>query len=84
MSFSEWIILHTGGQTWYNYFIPPISVHEIFHAKVDKGGISKHIERKTVIFSLSIRWFTYVLMRKNLSVVSTPSPPLHKKDNLRI
>ena len=25
-SFSEWIILHTGGQTWYNYFIPPISV----------------------------------------------------------
>ena len=25
-SFSEWIILRTGGQTWYNYFIPPSSV----------------------------------------------------------
>ena len=23
---SEWIILRAGGQTWYNYFIPPISV----------------------------------------------------------
>ena len=23
---SEWIILRTGGQTWYNYFIPPTSV----------------------------------------------------------
>ena len=22
----EWIILRTGGQTWYNYFIPPTSV----------------------------------------------------------
>ena len=22
-AFSEWIILRTGGQTWYNYFIPP-------------------------------------------------------------
>ena len=25
-SFSEWIILRTGGQTWYDYFIPPTSV----------------------------------------------------------
>ena len=24
--FSEWIILRTGGQTWYNYIIPPTSV----------------------------------------------------------
>ena len=23
---SEWIILRTGGQTWYNYFIPPTLV----------------------------------------------------------
>ena len=23
MSFREWIILHTSGQSWYNYFIPP-------------------------------------------------------------
>ena len=26
VSFSEWIILRTGGQTWYNYFIPPTPV----------------------------------------------------------
>ena len=24
--FSSWIILRTGGQTWYNYFIPPTSM----------------------------------------------------------
>ena len=44
MSFSKWIILRTGGQTWYNYFIPHTSVvdlahHEILWAKVGKGGI---------------------------------------------
>ena len=44
LSFSEWIILCTGGKAWYNYSIPPyISVdpehHEIFRAKVGKGGI---------------------------------------------
>ena len=22
-AFSEWIILRTGGQIWYNYFMPP-------------------------------------------------------------
>ena len=43
-SFSELIILHTGGQTWYNFFYTTcISVdlphHEIFRAKVGKGGI---------------------------------------------
>ena len=26
MSFSEWIILGTGGQIWYNYFIPLIYI----------------------------------------------------------
>ena len=45
MSFSEWIILLTGGQTWYNYFISPTSVKTLhitryFCAKVGKGGIS--------------------------------------------
>ena len=25
-AYNEWIILRTGGQTWYNYFIPPTSV----------------------------------------------------------
>ena len=39
MSFSEWIILRTGGQTWYNYFIPPTSVKTLNRAKVGKGGI---------------------------------------------
>ena len=44
MSFSEWIILRTDGQTWYNYFYTTyISVdlahHEIFRAKGGKGGI---------------------------------------------
>ena len=34
----------TGGQTWYNYFLPPTSIvdlahHEIYRAKVGKGGI---------------------------------------------
>ena len=24
--FSLWVILRTGGQAWYNYFIPPTSV----------------------------------------------------------
>ena len=44
------MILYTGGQTWYNYFIPPtlfyttyISVdlahHKIFCTNVGKGGI---------------------------------------------
>ena len=39
MSFSEWIILRTCGQTWYNYFIPDLAHHEVFRAKVGKGGI---------------------------------------------
>ena len=34
MSLSEWIILRTGVQTWYNYFIP-----STFCAKVVIGGI---------------------------------------------
>ena len=42
MNFSEWIILRTGGQTWYNYLTTYISVdlahHEIFRAEVVKGG----------------------------------------------
>ena len=29
MSFSEWIILRTGGQTWYNCFIPPIIMYTL-------------------------------------------------------
>ena len=44
------VILRTGGQTWYNYFIPPaliISVglahHEIFRAKVGKGGVKRNL-----------------------------------------
>ena len=44
MSFSEWIILHTGGQLWYNYFIPPYICEDLanekFHAKVGKGDIN--------------------------------------------
>ena len=44
MSFSEWIILRTGGQPMvYLFYTTYISVyvahHEIFHAKVGKGGI---------------------------------------------
>ena len=49
MSFSEWIILRTGEQTWYDYFMPPtmyISVdlahHEIFHSNVSKCGLKTH------------------------------------------
>ena len=35
------LYLCTGGQTWYNYFIPPTSAPctLIFRAKVGKGGI---------------------------------------------
>ena len=54
MSFSEWIILRTGGQTWYNYFIlfyttyigVDLAHHEIIIAKVGKGGIrsQKHFQ----------------------------------------
>ena len=45
MGFSEWIILCTGGQSCYNYFISPTyfvdrAHHKIFSAKVGKGGIS--------------------------------------------
>ena len=44
MSFSEWIILRTGGQSWYIYFYTTcisvdLAYHEIFHAKVGKGDI---------------------------------------------
>ena len=44
MSFSEWIILRTGGKTCCNYFIPTkinvdLAHHEKLHAKVGKGGI---------------------------------------------
>ena len=40
---SEWIILRTGGQTMYSYFIPPTSVytlHMIVRAKYGKDGIN--------------------------------------------
>ena len=42
MSLSEWIILRTGGQTWYNIFYTTymsvdLAYHEIFRAKVGKG-----------------------------------------------
>ena len=43
-SSSELIILHTGGQTMYNYFLATTSAsvdlahHKIFRAKVGKGG----------------------------------------------
>ena len=42
MSLSEWIILCTGGQTWYNIFYTTytsvdLAYHEIFRAKVGKG-----------------------------------------------
>ena len=47
MTFSEWIILRTGGQTRYNYFTTYISVdlahHEIIRSKVGKSGIRKGI-----------------------------------------
>ena len=39
MSFSQWIILHTCGQTWYYYISVNLAHHEIFHAKVGKAGI---------------------------------------------
>ena len=42
MSFIEWIILRRGGQTWYNYFIPPPAHHEISRAKFGKGGINEN------------------------------------------
>ena len=38
--------MRTGGQTWYNYFMPPtsdIAHYEIVHAKVGKGGIHVNI-----------------------------------------
>ena len=41
--YSEWVILRTGGQTWYklnNYISVDLAHHEIFHIKVGKGGIS--------------------------------------------
>ena len=37
----RWIILRTGGQTWYNYITVDLAHHEIFSAKVGKGGIIK-------------------------------------------
>ena len=42
--FSEWIILRTGGETWYNYFYTTyinvyLAHHEMFRAKGGKGGI---------------------------------------------
>ena len=49
MSLSEWIILHTGGQTLYNYIFyttatsVDLAYKEIFSAKVDKGGINLSI-----------------------------------------
>ena len=48
MSINERIILHTGGQTCYNfYYTDHISVdlahHDIFHAKFGKDGIMQCI-----------------------------------------
>ena len=39
--FSELIVLLSGGQTWYNYFIPHTSVQtlHVTRAKAGKGGI---------------------------------------------
>ena len=37
-SFSEWTILRTGGQIWYTYISVDLAHHEIFRAKVGKGG----------------------------------------------
>ena len=44
MSFSEWIILCTGGQPivslfYTTYISVDLAYHEIFHAKGGKGGI---------------------------------------------
>ena len=37
---SDWFVLRTGGQTWYNFYTTYISAHhEIFVAKICKGGI---------------------------------------------
>ena len=42
MSLSEWLILRTCGQSWYNIYTTYSSVdrahHELFCAKVGKGG----------------------------------------------
>ena len=38
-SFSEWIILHKGGQTKYNYYTTYISLCLAHHDIVGKGGI---------------------------------------------
>ena len=48
----QWIILRRGGQTWFNYFYTTyisvdIAHHEIFHAKVGKGGINIERGRRT-------------------------------------
>ena len=48
MSFSEWIILRTGGQTWYDHFYTTyicldLAYDEIFRAKVGKSGIFSDI-----------------------------------------
>ena len=67
MSFSEGIILPTGGQSLYNYFIPPISVYTLHITRVDKGGInpvnivlSKHqlpSETSLNVVSLAGQWW---------------------------
>ena len=43
----------TCGQTWYNYFIPPISDYEIFRAKVSKIGINILFNLQNAVFAAS-------------------------------